>query len=685
MLFLIISLFVITSFRVSSASSSSIPYLSLAESLANLMRDHMYNQTAAAFYNSVSNDWGTITGDYYSTLGNGFILAGLIQLYLFTSNTTYLNWVESTASEFWSKGWDSVNDGFYDSYKSDWVNSTCTQTLQNNAIFEIVYLELYRITGSQTWLNYANSIESLLNSRFWSSSLNVPEVSYNVCKKSPSNDTQIEVAIGSYLWATGYWSSIESSTQYTSSMNQAANFAWNYLWDSSTNSLASGSGSIDCSGQPGYLGFMRSAYLSPSVYGEDCRKGANENIWGAMGLAVLYNLTKSQVLLGEIEQDMNWINETFWDKSYGGFHQDSYRNDSLRSACSSTGDIYDYPGWTEGEQPMFWWNIGNIIGNSTYITFSLNSEKWTAEHQWSQQYGGDLTCTEVSNGQIVVDPGSVDLYDWIQGSALYAYSTLYQSNSSGSCTSSCPLAIDNNGRANCTASLNGAGNLTCSFTTSSANDVILVFVSSTSGTADTPSASGITITQFFARNNILSSVGNAYEFFATTSTSGAVTITDRVNSNSKSSGSVMIAFAVSGADTSSPWDPNLKQAPTPSSGKSSNPSVSFSTTGTDDMLIGFVTSPNSTSFSAGAGSKMVNASSNLPISAAEYEVTSSPDSQIEQFSSTSSVSWIMFGDALVSPSGLPEFPVGLLPFLIIVPVIYFVITRLGKDNSYRRR
>ena len=72
---------------------------------------------------------------------------------------------------------------------------------------------------------------------------------------------------------------------------------------------------------------------------------------------------------------------------------------------------------------MFWWKIGELTGNATMIGWSRVAEKWTAEHQWNytNDNGGDMTCL---NGGALPDTGSPDLYDWVQGSALYSFSTI---------------------------------------------------------------------------------------------------------------------------------------------------------------------------------------------------------------------------------------------------------------------
>jgi hypothetical protein len=412
-------------FYNSSISSSSIPYLNLSKQLADKLHDHMFDSSAGAYYYEVSSNWATVVNSEFSTLGNAFIVAGLLQLYQATQNKTYLKWASGDAQQFWSKAWDSKNQGFYDTYSTSWSQtSSCQQTTQNNALWEIDFLTLSHANGSSVWKTRATSVETLLNSRFWSTANNIVEVSSNVCKRTQSGDVQIELSIGSYLWATALWSQMDKSSKYDSRMNAVAQFAWNHLWDSSSNTLGAGTKSNGCTTNKNYLGFMRSAYANLSGL-EDCRKGANENIWGAVGLAYLYSINKNATIKSWVTQDLNWINQTFWDKSLGGYHQNAFRNDTLRSACSSTNNARDYPGWTQGEQPMFWWQIGQLLNNNTMKHWALVSEQWTAQHQWNstKSNGGEMTCLN-SNG--TPDLGSVNgnLFDWIQASALYSYSTL---------------------------------------------------------------------------------------------------------------------------------------------------------------------------------------------------------------------------------------------------------------------
>ena len=405
-----------------TTATATIPYLNLSVSLANKLHTNLLNLTSSAYFYSASSNWTSVTSTQYSTLGNAFIVAGLLQLYQATQNGTYLLWASTTSNQFWDHAWVQGAGGFYDTYNPNWSKSTCEEIAQDNAMFEIDFLDLYRLNGSSQWLRQADAVEVVLNTNFWNSTDGIVEVGFTPCTGLQSGDVDIETSIGSYLWATGEWTTITGNASYLSRMNAAASFAHRYLWDSTSNTLQGGPESTDCGGPSGSLGFMRSVYANLTGL-EDCRKGANENIWGAMGLAELYSLTGNSTLLSWTNQDLSWINNTLWDPTYGGYHNDVFRNDTLRSSCSSTNEPNDYPGWTQGEQPMFWWNIGQLTDNSTMTAWSSVAETWTAQHQWNYTdgNGGDMTCL---NGNTLSDTGSPDLYDWVQGSALYSFSTI---------------------------------------------------------------------------------------------------------------------------------------------------------------------------------------------------------------------------------------------------------------------
>jgi hypothetical protein len=248
-----------------SVSSANIPYLNLSMILANRLHDFMLNSASNAYFYQLSGNWLNVVTPTYSTLGNAFITLGMIQLYQATANQTYLRWASSNAESFWRNGWDLAHGGFYDTYSTNWKNTTCQQTAQQNALFEVDFLRLASANGSAIWLQRANAIENLLNSRFWSTPFNVVEQSYDVCKRTQSGDVHIEVSIGSYLWATAEWTRDTSNSTFTGRMADAASFAEKYLWDGSSNSLPGGTDSTGCGTMGGYLGFMRSAYADLSA------------------------------------------------------------------------------------------------------------------------------------------------------------------------------------------------------------------------------------------------------------------------------------------------------------------------------------------------------------------------------------------------------------------------------------
>ena len=420
-------------FGANATAASSIPYLNFSVALANEVHTYLLNKTSDVYFFSASSNWTTITSTQYSTLGNAFIVAGLLQLYQATENQTYLIWASGTSEQFWDHGWQGAG-GFYDTYNSDWTQSSgCEEILQDNALFELDFLELHELNGSLLWMQRANAEEELLNAKFWDSSESIAEVGYVPCTGLQSGDVDIETSVGSYLWATGEWTAISGNQSYMNRMNEVASFAEKYLWDGASNTLQGGPGSTDCGGPSGSLGFMRSVYANLTGL-EDCRKGANENAWGAIGLAELYSLTGNKTILSWTDRDLTWINDTLWDPTYGGYHNDVFRNDTLRSSCSSIDDAEDYPGWTQGEQPMLFWNIGQLTGNTTLMRWSLTAETWTVQHQWNYTdgNGGEMTC--LNNGAIP-DKGSPYLYDWVQASGIYSFSTIGSLEASGSTSS----------------------------------------------------------------------------------------------------------------------------------------------------------------------------------------------------------------------------------------------------------
>ncbi|MDG7034572.1 MAG: hypothetical protein JRN69_08755, partial [Nitrososphaerota archaeon] len=93
-----------------------------------------------------------------------------------------------------------------------------------------------------------------------------------------------------------------------------------------------------------------------------------------------------------------------------------------------------------------------------------------------------------------------------------------------------------------------------------------------------PSMSGGGIT-FNARNTASTTGATAAEFWGVpTGTISSQTVSDTVSGGTTPS-IAMVAFTVTGADTTGPFDPNLATPPTAASGTTTSPTISFTTGG----------------------------------------------------------------------------------------------------------
>ena len=230
--------------------------------------------------------------------------------------------------------------------------------------------------------------------------------------------------------------------------------------------------------------------------------------------------------------------------------------------------------------------------------------------------------------------------------------------------------------ASCSGYTTTSTTVNCSSTISaSTSDVVMVFVTTSSGTPGTPSMSGGGIT-FASRNTGSTTGATAAEFWGVpTSSISSQTVSDIV-SGGTTPNIAMVAFTVTGADTTTgPFDPNLATPPAANSGTTGTPTVSFTTKGSDDMLIGLVGTAAAVTLTAGTSCtttcKLIAAPSTaLQTGAAEYATTTTAASQTLDFGGAVTAAWVMFGDALVASGGVPDLPFGVVPLLLLVPVVY---------------
>src|SRR5207247_8432393 len=104
---------------------------------------------------------------------------------------------------------------------------------------------------------------------------------------------------------------------------------------------------------------------------------------------------------------------------------------------------------------------------------------------------------------------------------------------------------------------------------------------------------------------------------------------------------------VSGANTNSPFDPNVS-IPATNSANSASPSVSISTSNANDFIIGtFASSPAPTTLSAGSGFTLIESQLFQRAIADEYKIVSTTQTNLAiSYSITGTVNWGMIGDAI---------------------------------------
>lgn len=177
----------------------------------------------------------------------------------------------------------------------------------------------------------------------------------------------------------------------------------------------------------------------------------------------------------------------------------------------------------------------------------------------------------------------------------------------------------------------GSGVSTVALTTTQSNDVIIVTVgganTGTAGAGVTVSGCSLSWTQKSFSNDGTSGREVQLWYAIAATPLSACTITATANGSWTLTG--ITAMGISGANTSTPFDPNGASSGT-ATGVTSNPTVSgISTSNANDILIGGVVAGGSGPPTAGAGfTQLWNSSAVTPVLASEYEVVSATQSGI---------------------------------------------------------
>jgi hypothetical protein len=232
------------------------------------------------------------------------------------------------------------------------------------------------------------------------------------------------------------------------------------------------------------------------------------------------------------------------------------------------------------------------------------------------------------------------------------------------------LAIDGSGK-NRKASVTS---LTVTLTTTSSPDVIYLIVAEELTGVTVSSVTDSKSLTWTARASATSTKPELFTYWAVASSPLS---SDTITVKMSGSGNLdLFVFGISGADTSSPFDPNAA-VPASAHGSSTSPSVLISTTGTDDMLIGALAAANNPTVTAGSGFTKVSANDNYPVAAAEYKLVSSAQSNTAvSYTLGTSENWNIIADAVVAPGAIPDLPAGVLLLAAPVVTLYLLARKL---------
>ena len=244
---------------------------------------------------------------------------------------------------------------------------------------------------------------------------------------------------------------------------------------------------------------------------------------------------------------------------------------------------------------------------------------------------------------------------------------------------STPHCIATSGRAS------GSGHpitMTGSLSTSSSPDLIVVIETgdATGENFTTPTLTGVAFTSVCTSTSSAPIMG-IYAGEASSLLSGA-TVTATVDGNTGASVGGMVAFGISGYDSSatSAFDGTCG-----TTSASSGSALSLSTGSLaygNDFIFGVAASSKGTISSTGSTTSIA-ANTAAVYTGAGYQLGSGASSYTLTFSSSSSGAWTEAVAAVkaATPSAVPLFPAGMLPLLTALPLIYYYMARRGVANS----
>ena len=229
------------------------------------------------------------------------------------------------------------------------------------------------------------------------------------------------------------------------------------------------------------------------------------------------------------------------------------------------------------------------------------------------------------------------------GAPLYSIKATDGTNTATTTFTDATLAVDVSNTASGTGS-----SVAVTLSGCKANDVIIVLASAHSNLASAITDNlGTHLPWALRKTSDVSSTQRISEYWAPFTAGGSITITLTVTADS-TYGSSVVAFAISGTNTASPFDTNAGLPYSATSSGSSAPSVTgVSTTNANDMIIGLQGSRAATTETAGTSYTLIRSVTSARGSGAtEDRIVTSVQSSATVSFGTSTTGWAMIVDAV---------------------------------------
>jgi hypothetical protein len=297
--------------------------------------------------------------------------------------------------------------------------------------------------------------------------------------------------------------------------------------------------------------------------------------------------------------------------------------------------------------------VNSVKGSATVDTGYTFVPGTTDTVKILTQRGNAFTATFPQGGPVyatqaqAIGPAAASLptFKWMQPTGTQQTGALVAGYPTIGVTSQTGLQVDTTATSRCAAVL------TCTLTisTTRTNDLIWLQVSDDEDETRPVSVSDAAILTWTLRtfNSFDPNNVDTYSYYAIAgNTLSSDVITYTVTNSDRPPNLYMIAVAVSGVNTASPFDPNLPNGVQAQSTSGSTASVTFTTTNPNDMIIGAVLERNYQNPAAASGYTSVSCCGSNVFTALEYQFVSSAGSNTPSFTLGGSDTWLMMGDAV---------------------------------------